>query len=245
MRLSPFFKSIFIAALVLLAAGCAKTDVRSTRADTNTGLPAPHRVLITDFAVSPADVRENAGIFARTARTIENTDQTAEELQLGRDVADALAAELAVKIADMGLNAVRASAGTPLTTGAILIVGHFINIDEGNRLRRNIIGLGMGKSSIDCEVSVLAPGSAGWREITAFDAHIDSGKMPGVAVLGPAGKLAGADTETVVAANAGISGVKIYRSAALQQAKSMADKIAGSLATYFARQGWIRPNLAK
>ena len=210
-RLSSFFKSVLFAALVLLAAGCAKTDVRSTSATADPGLPAPRRVLITNFAVSPADIRENASLFAKIGRSIENTDQNAEELQLGRDVADALAAELTVRIANLGLNAVRASANTPLTTGAIMIAGHFINIDEGNRLRRNVIGLGMGKSSIDCEVSVLAPGPAGRQAISTFDAHIDSGKMPGAAVMGPAGKLAGADTGAVVAANVGVSGVKSYR----------------------------------
>lgn len=245
MRLSSFFKFILFAALVLLAAGCAKTNVRSTGAVTYTGLPAPDRVLITSFAVSPADIKENASLFARIGRSIENTDQTVEELQLGRDVADALAAELTVKIADMGLNPVRAQASTPLTTGSIMIAGHFINVDEGNRLRRNVIGLGMGQSSLDCVVSVLVPVSTGQQEIITFDAHTDSGKMPGVAVLGPAGASAGANTGTVVASNVGINGVKSYRSAAVQQAESMAEKIATTLATYFARQGWISPALAE
>jgi len=63
--------------------------------------------------------------------------------------------------------------------------------------------------------------------------------------MGPVGKSAGADTGAVVASNVGISGVKSYRSAARQQAKSMAEKIANVLATYFAQQGWIRPTLAK
>ena len=170
--------------LVLLATGCAKTNVRSTGDAGPTGRPAPDRVLITPFAVSQSDIKENSSLFARIGRSIENSDQTAEELQLGRDVADALAAELTVKIADMGLNPVRAPASTPLTTGTIMIAGRFINIDEGNRLRRNVIGLGVGKSSLDCEISVLAPGSAGQQEIATFDAHIDSGKMPGVAVMG-------------------------------------------------------------
>jgi len=77
-------------ALVLLVAGCAKTNVRSFGEVTYTGLPKPERVLICNFAVSPADIKGNASIVAKIGRSVENNDQTAEELQLGREVADAL-----------------------------------------------------------------------------------------------------------------------------------------------------------
>lgn len=245
MQLPFTFKSAMVWALVLLVAGCAKTNVRSFGEVTYTGLPKPERVLICNFAVSPADIKENASIVAKIGRSVENNDQTAEELQLGREVADALATELMVKIAEMGLNPLRVTPIMPIPQDAIMITGHFVNIDEGNRLRRNVIGLGMGKSSLDCTVSILASMSSGLHEITAFDAHVESGKMPGVAVMGPAGAATGANTGAVVATNVGGSGVKSYKSASAQQAKGMADSIAAELKKYFAQQGWITSTLAK
>ncbi len=132
----------------------------------------------------------------------------------------------------------------PVTRGVILIKGSFAKIDEGNRLRRNVVGLGMGQSSIDCEVQVLAPAPSGYEKLIAFNAHADSGEMPGAVVMGPAGAAAGAGAAAVVGANVGMAGAKSYRSASAQQAKNIADKITNQLASYFARQGWISPELA-
>jgi hypothetical protein len=229
----------------LLIAGCASTTVEDTYEVANTGMSTPNPVLIYNFAVNPEDVQQNSSIFAKIERNIENNSQTAEEIQLGREVADAMATELTQKIAALGLNPVRADQNLRVTPGSILITGYFVDIDEGNRLRRNVIGLGMGQSSLDSKVRVLAPSPSGYQELIAFDAHADSGDMPGAAVLGTAGAAAGAGTAAVIATNVAVGGVKSYKSASAEQAKKMADKIAAQLATYFAQQGWIDPSLAQ
>jgi len=132
-----------------------------------------------------------------------------------------------------------------VSPGTILITGQFTNINEGNRLRRNVIGLGMGQSSLDSKVRVLAPSASGYQELISFDAHADSGEMPGAAVMGPAGAAAGAGTAAVIGANAAVGGVKSYKSASAQQAKKMAEQIADELARYFAQQGWIHSDLVR
>ena len=231
---------VVMLALALLA-GCAKTNVRETNDIANTGLPRPKQVLIYNFAVSPSDVRENASIFAKLERNLQNTNQTAEEVQIGREVADALAAELVQKVQDMGLNPLRADSNMPVSPGSVLVTGHFLKIDEGNRLQRNAIGLGMGQSSVDCDVNVLAPMQSGLQTVASFSAHADSGDMPGAAVIGPAGAAAGAGTAAVLATTATVGGLKSYKSSSAQQAKKLADKIGAQLASYFAQQGWISP----
>jgi hypothetical protein len=94
----------------------------------------------------------------------------------------------------MGLNDIRADQSLRATPGSIIIKGAFINIDEGNQAQRSVIGLGMGKSSLDSKVVVLAPSPSGDQELLAFNAHADSGDMPGAAVMGSAGAAAGAST---------------------------------------------------
>jgi hypothetical protein len=245
MRLIDLLKISVTCLLFLLIAGCAKTNVQETYEVANAGMPTPNPVLIYNFAVSPDDVQQNAGIFAKIERNIEKKSQTAEEIQLGREVSDALATELWQKIQGMGLYPVRADQSLQVPAGAILITGYFVDIDQGNRLQRDVIGLGMGQSKLDSKVRVLAPSPSGYRELIAFDAHADSGDMPGAAVMGPAGAAAGAGTAAVIATNAVAGGIKTYKSASTEQAKKMADKIAAQLATYFAQQGWINPDLAK
>jgi hypothetical protein len=91
----------------------------------------------------------------------------------------------------------------------------------------------------------LAPSPSGYTELTVFEAHADSGSMPGAAVMGPAGAAAGAGTAAVIATNAAVGGVKSYKSASAQQAKKIADQISKQLVRYFAQQGWINPNVAQ
>jgi hypothetical protein len=225
--------------------GCAHTDVKMSDELSSTGLPRPQQVLVYNCAVSPADVQQNSSIFARLGRNLSGSDQTAEEIQVGLEVSDALATELTQKIADMGLNSKRAIDNMPVAPGSILITGHFFKIDEGNRLRRNVIGFGMGESSVDTEVRLLAPGPSGYTELAKFEAHADSGNMPGAAVFGPAGAAAGAGTAAVVGANVAVSGAKSYKSSSAEQADQIADKISEKLAQYFAQQGWINPNQAQ
>lgn len=243
MRVKKLFNWLAVITFLLLA-GCAKTNVRATNEVASSGLARPRQVLIYNFAVNPTDVQQNTSILARL-RSRGNANQTQEQIQLGRETADALATELTQKIAAMGLNPVRAFENMPVPPDSILITGQFVNIDEGNRLRRTVIGLGMGKSSLDAEVSLLAPGSSGYTELLGFQAHIDSGNMPGAAIMGPAGAAAGAGTAAAVGANVAIGGVKSYKSSSAQQAEKIADKISEQLARYFAQQGWISPELAK
>ena len=245
MRLKNLLKLSGTGLFFFLIAGCAKTNVQDTYELANAGMPAPNPVLIYNFAVSPQDVQQNSSIFAKIERNIENNSQTAEEIQVGREVANAMATELWQKIGNLGLNPIRADQSLQVTPGSILITGYFVDIDEGNRLQRNVIGLGMGQSRLDSKVRVLAPSPSGYKELIAFDAHADSGDMPGAAVMGPAGAAAGAGAAAVIATNAVAGGIKSYKSASVEQAKKMADKIAAQLATYFAQQGWINPSLAQ
>jgi len=238
------FKWLIITTIALLA-GCAHTNVREGNVSANSGLAKPQYVLIYNFAVSPEDIRQNSSLFAKLKRNIGGSNQTAEQVQLGREVADALATELTQKIAGLGLNAQRAVENVLVPPGSILVTGHFVNVDEGNRLRRNVIGLGMGQSSVDAEVRVLAPAPSGYTELTVFDAHADSGNMPGVAIMGPAGAAAGAGTAAVVGTNVAITGAKSYKSSSARQAKQIANKISEQLAKYFALQGWINSDPAK
>jgi len=226
-------------------AGCSKPIVKESYVATNSGIPIPDKVLIYDFAVNSGDIKLNSSVIAKIQRNIQDNNQSEDEIQLSHEVADAMATELAQKIADLGLNPIRADKSLPVPPGSILITGSFTNIDEGNRLRRNVVGLGAGKSNLDTNVHVFAPSPSGDRELIAFDAHTDSGQMPGMAVTGPVGAAAGAGTAAAVAANVTLQGAKIYKSALAQQAAKLADEVAATLAKYFAQQGWIKSDVKK
>jgi hypothetical protein len=229
----------------LLIVSCAKNNVKTTYEDVASGLPKPSTVLIYNFPVSLQAVQQSSSPISRLKRTIESESDTTGKTQLGKEVADALATELMKKIAALGLNPKRADESLSVAPGTIAITGQITNIDEGNSIRRNVIGFGAGQSSLDVNVSVLAPSSSGNKELIGFDAHADSGEKPGAVVLGPVGAAAGAGTAATVGVNVAKGAANIYKSASAHQAEDMADKITTELAKYFSKQGWISPDLAK
>jgi len=245
MSLNFFTKLAGSFIVVFVIAGCAKTNIQKTSEFDMIGMPKPTTVLIYNFSVDPQAVQQNASPLSRVVRSFENDNETAEKLKLGNEVAEAMAKELTQKIRAMGLNPQRADQNSPVVAGSILITGKIIKIDEGNSIKRNVIGLGAGQSSLDATICVLAPSLSGNKELITFNAHGDSGNKPGALVMGPAGAAAGAGTAVSVAANAAQGVANTYKSASSKQATDMAEKISKELAQYFTKEGWINSDLAK
>ena len=102
--------AVALAGLALLAA-CT-----STQSEVETGgamLPRPQVVIVERFATSPAEVTLDEGLSTEIEQAMKarsGTSRTEQELQAGRQVADAIADKLVVEIQDMGLSAQRGSA---------------------------------------------------------------------------------------------------------------------------------------
>jgi hypothetical protein len=201
---------------------------------------------VYDFSVTAADVSENQGFFAAVRNSLSDTTENERVLTIGREVQTRMAEELVAGIRDLGLPAQRAARGTPVPPDAIAVAGLFLNVDEGNRLQRTVVGLGAGQSRVDTEVEVYAPGRNGLTKILEFTTHADSGSTPGALITGGAGAAAsGGMTAGAAAANVAVSGVKGYRSQVEQMTSRSADQAVAYLSQYFARQGWIPAEKAK
>lgn len=245
MENARFFRGSTRAAIALLLAasvgGCAKTVVKPQyEQQTSTQTMRPSRVLVYDFAVSAAQVSENQGLFAAVVNSLGDTTENERELAIAQEVRDRMAEDLVAGIRDLGLPAQRAPKGTPLPSDAIAVTGLFLNVDEGNRLHRTVIGFGAGQSKVDAQVQVYAPSSSSPAKLLEFNTHADSGSMPGVAVTGAAGAAAsGGMTAGAAAANMAVNGVKGYRSQVDEMAGRSADQTVAYLSQFFAKQGWI------
>src|SRR6266567_3647229 len=134
-------------------AGCASTKVQpSVMIPASDTLPRPTRIAVYDFAVAAHDVSPNNAPLSRLRRVLGGS-QSEEELKVGRSVAGALSVELVKALKDLDLPIERASAAA-VGDGTLAIEGQFVSIDEGNRLRRVVIGFGAGAS----EVKTHTPG---------------------------------------------------------------------------------------
>jgi uncharacterized protein DUF4410 len=199
-------------------------------------------ILVFDFAVDRTDVVENQAFFHQAVVALEDNETAGERADdIGRDAARAMSQQLVAGLRDLGLPAERAVRSQRMPANAIAITGEFLDVDEGNRLQRLVIGFGAGQSQVQTRIRAVQPTPSGpWRTLTEFTTIADSGYMPGAAVTMGAGAAAqGTVTAGAAAATAATSGIKAYRSQVEEMASRSADKAVDQLADYFGRQGWI------
>jgi hypothetical protein len=200
----------------------------------------PTQVVVYDFAVSTSDVQLNSSIIQRAYRQATDARTGQDQLQVAHETAHALAQELVQQLSAKGLYAVNLPRGTQPPQGNILIIdGQFVNINQGNQLRRSLIGLGAGESSLSTDVQIFQSTRGTTEPILEFAADANSGQMPGAAITGAPGAAIGGTAMLVsLGVNIAATGVKDYRSQVSNLADMIAKKIVQSLSNYYATQGW-------
>lgn len=226
--------------LVVLA-GCAPTHVDTTKEYSGkASLPRPDRVLIYDFAVSGKDVRLNSAIGAWLANMATGANESEEQLKVGRAVAKAFSESLMKELDPLGLPVERATSGSRLTERTVAIHGQFLTIDEGNRLRRMVIGFGVGGTELRTKVQVFQGTEAAPALVDEFDARAESSKKPGMGPMAGVGAAAtGAASTAAVAGGVGVA--TEFNQTVEGDAKRTAKEVAKPLSRFFAGQGWIVP----
>jgi hypothetical protein len=231
-----------------MVAGCAKTVVDSQYESAKWKLQRPSQIFVYDFAVTREQVHENTGFLQGTINDFKETTRLAHEAEIAAEVRTVAADELVTGIQNLGLPAQRVSGSTPLPKGALGVTGQFLNVDEGNRARRLVVGFGAGESDVDIRIQLYSNGldQSGVEPETVptklleFQTHADSGSMPGAAVTGGAGAAAGAAVGAVVGVNAAIGAAKSYRSSMGAMTAKSVEQAVNFLSEFFGRQGWIR-----
>lgn len=221
-----------------LLAGCAPSQVRVDRESAPVGLARPSAVYVYTFAVDPSDVQlDRGGPLARLRDTLSGgsdpQQQDAQAGALGKQVADSFTGELVKRIVAMGFTAQRLACGQGPPLGSMAVDGLFVNVDEGNKVRRMAIGFHQGQSQVGAQVHLFAVTATGNQPLLDFTATSASPPMPGAAVTMGAGAAA--------QAAAAASGVKEMRDTVQADASRLADQVANNLQQYFAKQGWTAP----
>lgn len=222
-----------------LLAACGPTRVQITQQTDAVGLPRPAAVYVYDFAVDPSEVKlDPGGPLERIRERLSgdgNTDtQDQQSIALGHQVADGLAAALVRRITAMGLPAQRISRDQVPPVDAVAVGGQFVDVDEGNRVRRMAIGFHQGQSRVAAQVQLYrVTGSAAASQLLNFTAVAESPPLPGAAVtMG-----AGAAVQVAGAAAAG----KELGDTVQRDAGRLADTVANDLQKFFAKQAWTAP----
>jgi hypothetical protein len=230
---------VLVAAAVGLLAACNPARVRTSEAYLGPPMPRPDRVVVSYFSISPEEVRLDQGVGARIMRAAGDKPLTAQEQQAALAVQMALAEELVARLRRYGLPAELAAGGTD-TSRTLLVQGQIVGIDQGNRTRRVLIGLGAGKSSISADTQLFyAAGDGTQRFMTAFEGQADSGHMPGAAETMGAGAAAQRlETSAALTGAAHVAG-ESRRTSDTAEAGELADEIASQIGAFAVARGWI------
>jgi hypothetical protein len=234
--------------MIIGLVGCTPASINPGATAQPVSASKPSQILVYDFAVSASEVTQNQSIFQRAYRAVsENAEQQqASQLETGHEAAKDLSDMLVKQFTDLGFSAQRVERGTPVPNGALAVNGQFHNVDEGNRLRRLVIGFGAGASKLDTQVEIYQYNAGTPTQLLNFTTHAESNKMPGAAFTMGAGAAAqGGVTMAAGAATAGMSGAKVYRSTMSFLADSTGKQVVAYFSQYAAQQGWITEDQAQ
>ena len=161
--IAAFAQRPILLLLAALVAGCAGASVapQSQSAPVTGGRPST--IYVYPFAATAQDVTLNQGFFQRAYQNLTNANVDQDQVQIAEATAQALAANIVQELQGKGYNAVQLARGTAVTGDNVLIVdGEFVDINEGNRLRRMVMGWENGQATLNTKVQIcrMANGNA-------------------------------------------------------------------------------------
>ena len=230
----PYSSAVFAALITLFLAGCAGGSAKQVSSVGGDELvPRPPVFLIYDFAVDPEDVMvDTAGLSSGDEAS------TAERLSEGKEWATALSESLVRQFVEEGITAKRATGSTHIPLNAIAVKGQFIEIDEGDEIKRTTIGFGAGAEDVSVMVQVYQMRKPGLMRISEIEAEGHGRQTPGVA--GPAAVAVGAGMMVGLV----VSSATNLKSEAIDGSMQttvddIAEEIVQRGVNYYKKRGWL------
>ncbi|HWT36540.1 MAG TPA: DUF4410 domain-containing protein [Paraburkholderia sp.] len=117
-------------------------------------------VYVSDFELDAANITPDQSRLSRARRLAGSLSPLHLSEQDPQKKSQALVASMAdTLVADLqraGIEARRLAAGAPIPAQGWLVRGVFLAVDEGNRVRRAVVGFGAGQGKIELAVAVDA-----------------------------------------------------------------------------------------
>jgi hypothetical protein len=239
------FPRAVAAGALLLAAFLCRSAPALCQTYPTAQLPPPDLIVVRDFSTSAKQVKLDSGFGSRLTSALESNSATNQKrAATAAKVVNAVADTLVQQIRSLGLAAGRAGPDIALSPYQKIAVidGEILDIDEGNRTRRNLIGFGAGASRVeaDAQLSYQAPGSP-LQLLIGEDESGKSRSTPGMAVTMGVGGLAGRAGSSAIAGGGLHAYSETHGSTVEADGTRMAKTLAKEFAQYFATQGWISP----
>lgn len=160
-------------------------------------LPAdrPRMIYVTDFELPPQAFSQDQGVrgalpnvgqgvLGRIGQRLPAPLANGDSAQKAADVVTSMSRRIVSALRTKGLPAEhfdKLRGGLP--SQGWLVQGGFVEVSEGNRLRRSAVGFGRGASRMELNVAVTDLSSGTLRPFLVFGTEKEAGRMPGGAAV--------------------------------------------------------------
>ena len=229
--------ALAVMALIVMA-GCAQVSTQYVEKSTDR-LPRPQLILVHDYQVSRDEVQLDSAISSRVERTVKGTPEAEDKLKVEQEVSRALTTTLVDEIRKLGIRAEPAVMGSPVAGPTLSIEGQIVSINEGNKAKRLVIGLGSGASEVRTLTQVYEVTSGDeHRLVEDFYTTAKSSRKPGFGPMAGIGAAAGLAASRAAVAG-GVGAATALSQTVEADVQHGAKQIAKELAKFFVQQGWI------
>lgn len=175
---------------LMMVAGCLSAASTLSAAADSAPFAAPAPIVyVSDFDLDVANVTPDSGPGQRVRRLRGllpsgpgplGKDKNPQDH--ARDIVNEMADALTADLKKGGVDARRIAPGQPLPATGWQVRGVFLSVDDGNRLRRAMVGFGAGQNDIQVAVSCDSLGTADLPPLYQAVEEADSNGKPGAMI---------------------------------------------------------------
>ena len=182
-------------ALSLLAFGCASmtsskeivTGGVKVQSEQETGVrptAPPRTVYVEDFELEHQNLQTDEGVRGRVGvlQRLPSVRPQTSPAQEAQKLVNLMAESLVTSLSEAEIPAQRIAPGAQLPPDGWLVHGAFVEVGEGNRIRRAVIGFGQGSTSMEVLVAVSDLAKKPIAPFIIFGTVKDPNMLPGAVV---------------------------------------------------------------
>ncbi len=197
-----------LAFAVICGLGCKSAKVTSQRDFNSPAAGKPAIVYVADFELGTYSIEHEAGVLSGRPGPVGKignrlAGSSEDPAVRARQLVELMSESLVKELNKAGFSARRVQPGEPVPTAGWLVRGVFTEVQEGNRLRRAMVGFGQGQTDIQVITTIDDLSQGPPKRLYEISTDATSGQKPGAApmlVLSPYGApvrfvMAGKDLE--------------------------------------------------
>src|SRR5262245_528247 len=144
-------------------------------------------VYVHDFLFDAQNLKPDEGLLGRRERPIGRLlgglKPSQDPATKARQFVELLSNTIVAELNNSGIRASRLEPGAFMPQDGLLVGGEFLEVDEGNRMRRAMVGFGSGSEEVKVQVEVYDLATDPNSPFLVYGAGEDGRKAPGAVAL--------------------------------------------------------------